>query len=804
MDLTDVRRRFAAYATGSPSEAELRGGIVAHTTDTTDTTDVTGPLTDASGATLGTGAADSNWDSPEWLTQSAAPLSCGAVLNDHYELLQELGRGGMGVVYKALDRRAAELNDKHCYVAIKVLNEDFKRHPLAVRSLQRETRKAQKLAHPNILTVFCFDRDGGNAFMVMELLSGHSLDKLVRAEGKDGLPLQRVTPIVKSLGAALSHAHAHGIIHSDFKPSNAFLTDDGVVKVLDFGVARAAPSPAGRGDYTVFDAGQLGAVCPAYATIEMLNGEPPDVRDDVFALAAVTYELLTGRHPFNRIDALKAWEAGLEPQPVRGISRTQWQALKRGLSFQRKSRIATIDEFVAAFVAHRPRGAGRWVAAAAILAVAAAGLFAWNRERWIATQVQGLVTAGRVQYAEHRLAGLNPAAPAYLDEALANRDDLRTLAALAPANPMLARVRSSLADAVSSRVEQYLAEDDIAGAEGLLGDVSGLLPERDLTAVRATVSAAEKAVEQRRTVRQPVPAVGTAREADTAAMRKELSALITEPEVSERWATSVHELMQKLTPLVPADDPGIATAREIAVSTFVFAAVAAHEARQYTTATSLLDTARGFDAQSPQVAREAAAVERDRAAFESGTHDKSQRAMADAQKQKAAAPVIADYVLQAKTQLAAGDVDGALQTLATARKKYGREEQLKDLEVRYVKIADVYDRLGTAVTLNASEQRTVLEELRISEGDDYVATEQMLAATLGDRIADERAADRPVLAASLLRAGREIFPDDVALLERGKAGVLPAARAAEQPDVATGNAGATPTEEAMAAKPASH
>jgi hypothetical protein len=80
----------------------------------------------------------------------------------------------------------------------------------------------------------------------------------------------------------------------------------------------------------------------------------------------------------------------------------------------------------------------------------------------------------------------------------------------------------------------------------------------------------------------------------------------------------------------------------------------------------------------------------------------------------------------------------------------------------------------------------------------------MLATTLGDRIADERAADRPVLAASLLRSGREIFPDDVALLERGKAGVLPAARAAEQPDVATGNAGATPTEEAMAAKPASH
>jgi hypothetical protein len=415
MEIADVHRRFAAYASGGVTEIELRNvirsalleqpsqseayialteayryanvidadlqsDIVADITEitgprhaaneapppprsTTDTlfadasfagrTDLrasrTGPAAQPSGgltkiAATGPGSVTgsrrtgsttgSNWDLPEWTTQPATQLFPGCVLNDHYVLLEELGRGGMGIVYKALDRRAAELNDKHCYVAIKILGEDFRRHPLAIRALQRETRKAQTLAHPNILTVHCFDRDGGNAFMVMELLTGQSLDQLLRTEGRAGLPLRRVIGIVKALGAALEYAHERGIIHSDLKPSNIFITEDGSVKVLDFGIARAAPSVATLGDqhHTVFDAGQLGAVCPAYASIEMLNGDAPDVRDDVFAVAMVTYELLTGRHPFNRIDAAKARQAGLQPRRVWGLSGAQWRILKQGLA----------------------------------------------------------------------------------------------------------------------------------------------------------------------------------------------------------------------------------------------------------------------------------------------------------------------------------------------------------------------------------------------------------------------------------------------------------------------------------------
>ena len=132
---------------------------------------------------------------------------------------------------------------------------------------------------------------------------------------------------------------------------------------------------------------------------------------------------------------------------------------------------------------------------------------------------------------------------------------------------------------------------------------------------------------------------------------------------------------------------------------------------------------------------------------------------------------------------------------------------MKRLEVRYVTIAEIYDVLSTAVALNTSEQRAALEQLRITEGDDYDATEQMLARTLGSRIADERAADRPLLAASLLRSGREIFPDEAALLDHAaseqRAVQEPSTGARTHPSATAENV--TPTRSATAPDdPSSH
>lgn len=279
-------------------------------------------------------------------------LEAGQTLNGRFVLAQRLGEGGMGTVFKALDLRKREAQDRNPFVALKVLNEDFRRHPEALRSLQRETKKAQALAHPNVITVHDFDRDGAILYMTMEYLPGRSLDRIVRAPGFKGLPRQEAFRIVRDIGAALIYAHENGIIHLDLKPANIIVADSGRTKVIDFGIARAIARPQmDHGDDTVFDAGVLNALTPTYASPEMLTNQSPDPRDDVFALACITYELLTGRHPFGRAPATEAQKSALKATRPPALSSYQWRALQRGLSFDRQSRTQTVAQFVAGVTA---------------------------------------------------------------------------------------------------------------------------------------------------------------------------------------------------------------------------------------------------------------------------------------------------------------------------------------------------------------------------------------------------------------------------------------------------------------------
>jgi len=269
------------------------------------------------------------------------------VLKGRFVLEEMLARGGMGMVYKALDLRKAEYKDRNPHVAIKILNDECQSHPDFFMALQREAKKAQSLAHPNIATVYDFDADGDTVFMTMEYLSGQTLDVFIKENPPSPANYQRLLKMVDDMGQGLAYAHQNHIVHSDFKPGNVFITDKGAVKILDFGISRVArPADQNDLDATIFDAGKFGALTPSYASCEMLEGSAPDLRDDIYALACITYELLTGRHPFGREKANLARYKKMQPEPIKGLSKKCWKGIQRGLAFQREARTASVEQFL--------------------------------------------------------------------------------------------------------------------------------------------------------------------------------------------------------------------------------------------------------------------------------------------------------------------------------------------------------------------------------------------------------------------------------------------------------------------------
>lgn len=270
----------------------------------------------------------------------------GDTLNGRFVLEECIGFGGMGTVYRALDLRKLEASDRKPYIAIKVLNVPFSSHPKSLIALQREARKAQTLAHPNIVTVYDFDRDGSIVYLTMEYLSGKSLSQTLRMPGFAGMPYAEALRIINGMGKALAYAHERGFVHCDLKPANVIVTDKGEPKVIDFGIARVFHKVEEDAEATVFDAGSLGGLTPAYASPEMLEHCEPDPRDDIYALACITYELLTGRHPFDRKSAIQARSAGIQPQRPKNLGHRQWRALKAALSFNRETRTPTVTRFL--------------------------------------------------------------------------------------------------------------------------------------------------------------------------------------------------------------------------------------------------------------------------------------------------------------------------------------------------------------------------------------------------------------------------------------------------------------------------
>src|SRR5262245_27756182 len=211
-------------------------------------------------------------------------------LQDRYRLVEQLGRGSMGLVYQARD----ELLERD--VAIKFIAPERLHGAEASARFLREARAIARLAHPNIMTL----HDAGQAdrwhYLVLELIAGQNLHALMQERG-GSLTLREALPVIRGALKALAHAHAAGLVHRDIKPENIMLTPDGMVKVTDFGLA------LGPKDVRLTQDGLIvGTVL--YLAPEVVMGQPATARSDLYAIGAVFYELITGQPPFVADDAI--------------------------------------------------------------------------------------------------------------------------------------------------------------------------------------------------------------------------------------------------------------------------------------------------------------------------------------------------------------------------------------------------------------------------------------------------------------------------------------------------------------------
>ncbi len=286
---------------------------------------------------------DHEYDQTEFILEKGAGIKGNYRLNARLE--EQLGENDAGVVWKATDllQEAAGSRDK--LVVIKFLSQAFfKQHPETLKKLAVEFNRNKRLHHPNLAAADEINNIGNYIFIVMGFLQGIPLTQLIK-NNPEGISLSDAKPIIQGIGNALAYMHNKGIMRVDLKPSNIdYDPVKKVAKLIDFAIAR-----------TIIPIKRINSQTESYISLENLSDIDPSPADDIYAFACITYELLSGKHPFDRKTALKAKLDQLSPQPIDKLNPEQNQTLLKALELDKEQRFATIDQFLAGLFPPPPK-----------------------------------------------------------------------------------------------------------------------------------------------------------------------------------------------------------------------------------------------------------------------------------------------------------------------------------------------------------------------------------------------------------------------------------------------------------------